>query len=469
MKRFVPIVALAAAGCTALGPDYRRPALELPAGFAAESKPGEPAIAADWWTLYRDPRLDALVTATLAGNADLRLAAARVEEAEAALREAGASFYPDVTGGYAYARNRVSSRSTPPAALPLTRGQNQLLATTAFEIDFWGGLARANEAARAALLGSRYARDVVALTLTSAVAQTYFALRSLDAQIEVLARTIRTRRDSLELARTRLQNGLASELDVFQAQSALSDARVQHRDAERQRALAERALAQLAGRPDLRLAPGDLFRLPVPPAPPAGLPSALLDRRPDVRGAEQALVAENAQIGVAKAALFPSIGLTGALGAQSAAFSNLLSSGAGIWTLGYALSLPIFDAGRREARVARVEARRKQALAGYQEAVQTAFREVSEALVNVARTGATEADLKARLEAARGALELSNLRYASGYSPYLEVLDAQRTANDAELAFVRNRQARLSFSVDLFKSLGGGWRGGGKSAAAAAN
>lgn len=465
MKRLIVLAAAAAAGCTTVGPDYQRPALDLPREFAAASQPGEPQIAADWWKLYGDPQLEGLVAATLAGNADLRLAAARVEEAEAALREAGAAFYPEVSGGYGYARNRVSTRTTPPGSAPVTRGQNQLLASTSFEIDFWGRLARADEAVRAGLLGSRHARDVVALTLASTAAQSYFALRSLDAQLGVLARTLRARSDSLDLARARLQAGLASELDVHQAQGALSDALVQRRDTERQRALIERQLAQLAGRPELRVAAGDLFRLPVPPAPPAGLPSALLDRRPDVRSAEQDLVAANAQIGVAKAALFPAISLTGALGAQSAAFSNLLAGGAGIWSLGYALSLPIFDAGRREARVEQAEARRNQALAGYQRAVETAFREVAEALINVEQTGATEADLAARLQAARDSLELSGLRYASGYSPYLEVLDAQRTANESELAFVRNRQARLSFSVDLFKSLGGGWADRGASAA----
>jgi multidrug efflux system outer membrane protein len=161
---------------------------------------------------------------------------------------------------------------------------------------------------------------------------------------------------------------------------------------------------------------------------------------------------------VARAALFPTVSLTGALGAQSAELSNLLASGAGIWSLGFGLTLPIFDAGRREARVEQADARREQALANYQRSIETAFREVSDALVNVGESTGTEADLAARLQAARSALELSTLRYESGYSPYLEVLDAQRTANEAELAFVRNRQARLAFSVDLMKALGGGWK-----------
>jgi outer membrane protein, multidrug efflux system len=247
---------------------------------------------------------------------------------------------------------------------------------------------------------------------------------------------------------------------VFQAQGALSDALVQKREAGRQRAVLERQLGQLTGRLDLRVSPGELFALPVPPMPPAGLPSALLDRRPDIRAAEESLAATNAQIGVARAALFPAISLTGALGAQSAVFSNLLAGGAGIWTLGYALALPIFDGGRRDARVDQAVARQRQALAGYQKAVETGFREVAEGLTNVAESGNAESELADRLKAARDALELSNLRYEAGYSPFLEVLDAQRTANEAELAFVRNRQNRLSYSVDLMKALGGGWSDG---------
>ena len=468
MNRSILLAAILAAGCTAVGPDYKRPEIALPEQFESPAQPEKfdspvqpesPAIAADWWNLYADPTLDSLVAATRANNADLRLAAARIEEAEGVLREARASFFPDVTGGYSYTRNKVSTLTVPPpiGGFSLIRNQNQLLASTSFELDFWGRLSRASEAARANLLASRNARDVVGLTLASATAQTYFGLRSLDAQLAALEATIKARSDSLDLARARLQAGLAPELDVHQAQGAFADALVQRRDAARQRAILERQLGQLTGRLDLRIEPGDLFKLPVPPTAPPGLPSELLDRRPDIRNAEESLVAANAQIGIAKAALFPTISLTGGLGRQSAAFSDLLAGGAGIWSLGYALTLPIFDAGRRGARVDQARARQQQALASYQKAVETAFREVSEGLINVEQSGATETDLAARLQAARNALELSNIRYEAGYSPYLEVLDAQRTANDAELAFVRNRQARLSFSVDLMKSLGGGW------------
>jgi multidrug efflux system outer membrane protein len=454
MKRLL-LLALVA-GCTTVGPDYERPRIELPAAYPAPAGSGE-AVRADWWKLYLDPTLDALVEATRKNNADVRLAAARVREAEAVLRQARATLYPEVLGGYAATRSRVSERTVPPPGPPLEREQHQLIASTSFEIDFWGRLARTGEAAQANLAASRLSQDVVALTLSSATAQAYFALRSLDAQIKVLGDASRVRTDSLNIAKARLAAGLASELDVHQAQGALSDALVQRREAERQRALVERQLAQLAGRLDLQLARGDLFALPLPPTPPAGLPSALLDRRPDVRSAEQTMVAANALIGAARAALFPTISLTAALGAQSAELSDLLSSGAGIWSLGFGLALPIFDAGRRGARVEQAQAVREQALAIYVGTIETAFRETSDALVSLDQASRAEADLLERLQAARAALALSDERYRSGYSPYLEVLDAQRTANEAELAFVRNRQARLAFSVNLMKALGGGW------------
>jgi multidrug efflux system outer membrane protein len=452
----------ACAACTTVGPDYERPKVELPAQYPAPapSAAGEAPLAADWWKLYGDATLDGLVAAAQENNADVQLAAARVQEAEAVLREAGAAFFPDVAGSYSYTRNRVSTAAAPPlpANVPAQRTNHQLLASTSFEIDFWGRFARASEAAQANLLGNRFARDVVELTLAGAVAQAYFAVRSLDAQIEVLESSIEARRESLEIARARLEAGLASELDVYQAEGALADALVQRREALRSRGVVEHQLAGLTGRLDLTLAPGKLFALPPAPVPPAGLPSALLERRPDIRQAEEALVAANAQIGVARAALFPTLSLTAAAGVQSAELGDLFTGPARLWTLGASITAPIFDAGRREARVDQAAARRSQALASYRRAIESGFREVSDALLNVEASAASEAELEARLRAARNALELSNARYQAGYSPYLEVLDAQRTANDAELAFVRNRQARLAFSVDLMKALGGGWK-----------
>jgi len=457
LKKILLILALA--GCTTVGPDYKRPDMPLPAEYPNSSEKEQAEIPAGWWALYRDPLLNELIGSAWDRNADVRFAAARVQEAEALAREAGALRYPEVIGGYGVTRNRVSELTTPPPAstAPLTRTQNQLLASTNFEVDFWGKFARADEAGRANLLSSVLSRDTVLLTLAGATAQAYFALRSLDAQLTVLELVIQSRREALDLARTRANAGLASELDVHQAQGVLSDALVQRLETERNRQLVERLLAQLTGRLDLKISSGDLFALPVPPTTPPGLPSTLLERRPDVRAAEQAMVSANAQIGVARAAQFPTISLTAALGTQSAEFADLLQSGAGVWSLGLGIVAPLFDAGRREARVDQATARREQTLAVYQRSVETAFREVADALVNVERAGGSEAELELRLKAARSALDLSNERYRSGYSPFLEVLDAQRTVNDAAIAFVRNRQARLAFSVDLMKALGGGW------------
>lgn len=459
MRKLALLAALALAGCITLGPDYHRPDIGMPAQYpAAESASGE--LRADWWKLYGDATLDDLVASARKNNSDLRLAAARVQEAEGALREARAAFFPDVLAGYSYTRNRVSTVASPPVppTFPTTRANHQVLASTNFEVDFWGRYARASEAAQAGLLGSVFSRDTVELTLAGAVAQAYFALRSLDSQIAVLDSSIKVRRDSLEIAKARLDAGLASELDVYQAQGELSDALVQRREAVRSRAVVEHQLASLTGRLELAVPPGELFKLPLAPVPPAGLPSTLLERRPDIRQAEEALVAANAQIGVARAAQFPTLSLTAALGGQSQELSELFTVPGRIWTLGAGVTAPIFDAGRRSARVEQAVARRDQALAGYQKAVETGFREVSDALVDVEQSAQSETELQTRLDAARNALELSSERYRAGYSPYLEVLDAQRTANDAELAFVRNRQSRLAFSVDLMKSLGGGWK-----------
>jgi multidrug efflux system outer membrane protein len=284
-------------------------------------------------------------------------------------------------------------------------------------------------------------------------------LRSLDAQIAFTRTTLDSREEALALVRSRALGGIASDLELNQAELARADASIQLKELQRQRALIEHQLATLTGKLDLALEAGDILAMPLPPMPPAGLPSTLLERRPDVQQAEQQLVAANAQIGIAKAAMFPTISLTAYAGGQSTALSTVLGAGAGIWSLGFGLALPLFDAGRFAARAQAAEARQRQAVAGYQKAVETAFREVADALTGVEQSAAVEQDLQARVEAARNVLRLARLRYESGYSAYLEVLDAQRTSNDAELGFVRNRQLRLAASVDLMKALGGGWVG----------
>ncbi|MGB7543251.1 MAG: efflux transporter outer membrane subunit [Burkholderiales bacterium] len=451
--------AFALAGCM-VGPDYERPATDLPNAYADSGAAAAPApLRADWWTLYNDATLNELVSAALERNADIRLAVARIEETDANLREVNAAFLPEVDLGAAGSRSRASTLTAVPvpAGIPVYRNDVRVGISTSFELDFWGRLRRGAEAVRAQALGSRYARDVVALTLAGLTTQAYFSLRSLDAQIAVTGDTLAAREESLGFVRARARGGVASDLDLNQAQGARADAASQLKDLQRQRALIEHQLGALTGRPDLALSAGDLRRLPTPPLPPAGLPSSLLERRPDIRQAEQALISANAQIGVAKAAMLPTISLTGSYGGESQSLSKLLTDGATIWSAGFGLTLPIFDAGRYAARTDAAIARDHQALAGYQKAVETGFREVADALTSVQQTAAAEEDYQSRLEAARGALRLARLRYDAGYSAYLEVLDAQRTANDSESALLRNRQSLLSATVDLMKALGGGW------------
>ncbi len=457
----IPVLAgvLLLGGCM-LGPDYERPALDLPRAYAEPDVGTALPVPSDWWKLYGDPTLDELVAAALERNADIRLAVARIEEADANLRAASAAFLPEIDLGGNANRTRSSTTTALPAppGVPAVRNDVRLALSTSFELDFWGRLRRSVEAVRAQVLATRYAGDVVALTLEGLTAQAYFALRSLDAQLIVTRETMATREDALSYVRARAKGGVASELEVAQAEGARADIATQLKDLQRQRALVEHQLATLTGRLDLVVATGDLRTLPMPPLPPSGLPSALLERRPDIQQAEQQLVSANAQIGVAKAAMFPTISLTGFAGGESATLSTLLNNrGSEIWSLGFGLNLPIFDAGRYRALTDAAIARQRQAVAGYQKAVETGFREVADALTTVRLTSSSEEDYRMSVAAARRALRLSRMRYEAGYSPFLEVLDAQRTANTTELAALRNRQALLSASVDLMKALGGGW------------
>jgi multidrug efflux system outer membrane protein len=452
-------VAAAALGGCMLGPDYRRPAEALPESFDAAPVTPVEAVRYDWWTLYGDATLDKLVAAAFANNADVRIAAAQVEESDAILRQADASLWPEFDLGATAGRSAGSTlTATPiPAGVPVIRDDRRIALATAYEIDFWGKYRRASESARAQALATSYGRDVVLLTLAGNTTQAYLSLRANDAQVAVLSASVKSRAESLDVVRSRADAGLASELDVYQAQGALSDARAQLREQERQREVVEHLLGTLTGNLALKVPPGDLASLPLPPVPPPGLPSTLLERRPDLRAAEQNLVAANAQIGVAKAAMFPSISLVGSYGVQSQALENLFNVGGQLWSLGGALAMPVFDAGRNSARVDQYEARQRQSAAAYRKAIEIAFREVADALTSMRQSALAEAELKVRVDAARNSLELAQVRYEAGYSGYLEVLDSQRTSNDAELALVRNRQVQLGYTVEFMKALGGGW------------
>ena len=460
MRWLAALLAVALSGCT-LGPDFKLPFLDLPGRYPEpEVAQGQPLVVpADWWRLYGDAELDRLVASGLTRNADIRIAIARLEEAEAFMREVNAaSLFPQIDGDAAAGRSRSSTRTgTLPATSNATRNNFLLSANTSFELDFWGRLRRTREAARAQFVATRYGRDVVALTLAAAIAQTYFNVRSLDAQILLSEETLKAATDTLDIARKRARAGFVSDLDVNQSDANRAQIAAQLTELRRQRAAAVHQLGVLTSVPDLEVEAGDVRKLPAPPLPPAGLPSTLLERRPDVHEAAATYEAANAQIGAARAEQFPTISLTGALGTQSRELSTLFSAGAGIWSIGLNAVGPIFDAGRYAARTEQAEARAKQAALNYEKTAQTAFREVADALSNVRLARDSEEDLRTRVTQARNALRLSTLRYDSGYSAYLEVLDAQRTLNDAQLALVRNRQQYLAYTVDLMNALGGGW------------
>jgi multidrug efflux system outer membrane protein len=455
----VSALAFALGGCT-MGPDYQRPDIELPASYPEATANSGPAagVQADWWTLYRDPMLDRFVKTGLERSTDMRLAVARIEEARAILREADATLLPEIDANITAGRSRSSTRTgTLPAGVRAIRSNFLTSLGTSFELDFWGRLRRLQESARARYIGSRYGHDVVALTLTSGIVQTYFSIRALDAQIIVSTETLRTAVDSVDIARQRAQAGLASDLDLYQAEGSRAQFASQLKDLQRLRAVAVHQLGVLIANPALEVAAGDL-QLPTPPLPPAGLPSTLLERRPDVRQAETASVAANALIGVARAAQFPTVSLTAAAGSQSAELSNLFSSGAGIWSVGLGVAGPVLDWGRYAARTEQAEARARQSALAYEQVVRNAFREVSDALSNVRIAADAETDYHTRVEQAQNTLRLATQRYESGYSAYLEVLDAQRTLNSAQLALALNRRAFLGYTVDLMSALGGGWK-----------
>jgi outer membrane protein, multidrug efflux system len=454
--------ALTLAACAAVGPDYRRPEIALPAQYPDAT---DAAVAADsavssrWWTLYEDAQLTRLVEAALAHNADLAQAVARVEQADAQLRQVGAALLPEVDLGGSAARSRISGRALGAQAPNGAIGNNLRVAlSTSFELDVWGRLRRGSEAARALALASQSARDTVRLTVVGLTAQSWFALRSLDEQIALTRDTLKSREEALRLLGLRLQGGTSSRLDVEQAETLRADAAVQLRELQRQRALTRSQLALLTGEPGLSLGEAALGALPVPPAPPVGLPSALLERRPDVQAAEQQLVTANAQIGVARAEMFPTLSLNGSFGNESTELQNLLGAPSRIWSLGFGLALPLFDGGRRAARVDEATAREREAVAAYQGAIAAAFKDVADALANTHAATLSQEDVERRDRATANALKLAQARYDAGYAAYLELLDAQRTATAARLDRVRNRQAQLNASVDLFKALGGGWQ-----------
>jgi len=444
--------------CSLVGPDYKRPEINLPSTYHQEiNKDNVVTDLNMWWKLYQDPALNELMDKALIKNTDIAAAIARVEESDAYLKEVGAALLPEINLNSIAARTRVTTNSTPKLTTGLRKDYLVRLGTS-FELDFWGKLRRAKESARAEYLASRFSKDTVELSLESLLASNYLLLRSIDSQILALKANVKYREENLTLTKKRLESGLVSALDLHQAEAAFNNLSAQLSDLMRQREIVFNQLTMLSGDMNLVIPEMTLDALITPPTPPSGLPSSLLESRPDVREAEQMMIAANANIGIAKAALFPTISLTANLGAESAALSNLNKSGSSIWGGGLGLSLPIFDAGRIRSKIDQVTAKQKEALSYYESAIQNAFKEVNNALVSLKEYTEQENDLKLTQDAAKKAMDIASNRYKAGYSSYLDYLDAQRVYNDASIAYIQKRQLRLIASVELFKSLGGGWQ-----------
>jgi multidrug efflux system outer membrane protein len=411
-----------------------------------------------WFALFQDERLQELIRTALENNYDVRVAAARVLEAAAQLGVTRSFLLPTVDGAATVARDRISEeRFLAPPASP--EGNTFLLGLgLTWEVDIWGRIRRQTEAARAELLAAEWAQRAVLVTVISQVAGAYFTLRALDNELEIAQRTLASRQQSLRLTQLRLEQGVDTQLEVRQAETLLYTAAATIPEVTRQRVQTENAIRLLLGQP-----PGDILRgqalteQPVPPAIPAGLPAALLERRPDIRASEEILAAANAQIGAAKALYFPRISITGLLGIESAELADFVKASALTWSIGADALQPIFNYGRIRSINAATQARYLQFLAQYEQTIQTAFREVSDALIGYYQTREQRVQQELLVGALQDRAGLANKRFFGGLDSYLQVLDAERELFDAELNLARLQRNELLNIVGLYRALGGGW------------
>ena len=433
--------------------------MDLPAAW----KESAPRYAEDgrWWMIYGDPALEALVDEALKGNADLLVAAARVDEARGLLGETRAAQLPTVDGRLSSTRqhNSANTAFSPPGA-PREFSTQRATLNVSYEVDLWGRLSAGTSAARAELAASEAARAAVRIALAAQVTKSFFALRSLNEQVKLTRETVELREDALALQRKRYDAGVISQFDLRQLEAETAVVRAQLPPLEREREREEIALAVLLGRTpaevfEKQVAIGDRDPSMLAPVAPAGMPSELLLRRPDLVDAERRLAAANARVKVARTEIFPSITLTGAAGYESAQLSNLFQGPSGIWSFGAALVQPIFAGGRFDARTAAAEARERAVLAQYVQAVRNAFGEVRTALTVQARSlESFEAETK-REAALAESLRLARLRYSSGVSSQLEVIDAERGLLAARIARIEALRSHRAAVADLFRALGG--------------
>ncbi|HEX3381189.1 MAG TPA: efflux transporter outer membrane subunit [Paraburkholderia sp.] len=452
------ILLLGLGGCL-LGPNYERPAVDVPATYRFAQGEAAGIANATWWEQFQDPVLDQLITAALQDNRDVKVAAARVDEFRGQFLTTRSGLFPQVSAGADASRQRVSQTEAVTVPSGVSPVYNQFDATLAvsWELDLFGKVRRETEAARANLLASEEGRRATILTLVSSVASAYINLRSLDRQLEIANETVESRKESVRVFEARFKYGEVSQMELAQSQSEYEAARVTVPQIEAQIGQQEDALSVLIGRnPGAILRGRELSQMGTPPIP-EGLPSDLLERRPDVLEAEQALVAQNALIGAARALYFPSISLTGLFGSVSAQFSNLFEGPARVWSFAGSVTQPIFTAGNITGQVHQAEARQQEALYSYEKAIQVAFQEVEDSLISVQKTHQALDSLGSQVEALHTYAHLARQRYEGGYTSYIEVLDAERSLFNAQLSYTQNQGAVLTSYVTLYKAMGGGW------------
>jgi multidrug efflux system outer membrane protein len=475
LRHFAPTavaaVALSLLAACAVGPNYSRPELPtLPAHRFFEGEEQAQSIAdTPWWEVVKDPQLQALVREAIASNLDLRTATARVAEARAQYGIARSFLFPEVGAAGGYSAEQASRLSEPPQGIAAKKTHQNWNAafTLSWEIDLFGRIRREKEAAFAAYLATEEGRRAALITLVADVASTYLFLRELDLQLDVARRTVATNEETVRFYETRLKGGVSNRLEVDRAVANRARTAVVIPQIEQQIAVTENALCLLLGRPPGPIERGEaLTDQHVPPGVPAGLPAALLERRPDVLAAEQLLVASNANVGAAKALFFPTISLTGLLGGLSSELSNLLKADANVWQVSPSLFAPIFQGGRIRRNYDAAKARYEQALAQYQKAALNSYREVANALVTVKKLGEARLELEDGVEALTDASALARSRYDTGLANYLEILNADQQLFDQELQLAQVRGEELRAFVELYRALGGGWQAEAEGASA---
>jgi multidrug efflux system outer membrane protein len=465
MKKSLPLCSILLAssllgGCE-VGPNYHKPAIQIPTAYRdLRETPQAQAQAASyadlpWWQVFQDPQLQELIRTALKQNYDLQLATERINAERAQVAITRSSLFPQVQGNGNFSGGKEQAFQTTSNFLSLTTD-------AAFQLDLFGRLRRATEAARAELLASEEAKHAVTLTLVSDVASAYFTLLELDLELQITRNTVNTQEDSVKLTSFRLSNGVATKLDVLQAQQVLDTANTQIPNIERQIGQEEDAISILLGNYPGGVPRGiSLTQQALPPEVPPGLPSSLLERRPDIREAEQNLIAANAEIGVAKAEFFPQISLTGSGGGgfgRSSAFSSLMSSQVGIWSYGAQVSQPIFTGGALRGNLHLAESQHQQTLIAYREAIQHAFGDVSDALIAYQKFHEVRIHQEEQVADLDESVRLSNMRYQGGTTTYLEVLDGQRSLFNAEIILAQARGAEYQSLVQIYRALGGGWQ-----------